>query len=218
MLTSNGALNPIRPGSPGCSRSRPTSGRVSRSAGVTASYDAEASREVYRRAAPTLAQPVIDCAMGRGCGTPRHPALTPVRRSCSSAGRGRLLTMPQGVGSALSVLTRLLAARQTRLAGYRAKGAAAWQPSRSRTSIPRTRHARSRAMATPGRQHCRPGCRSWRLRAGVALDDNVKPIAGTDSCQVSHLGYIISGRMKVSPTTAQLARSVLAMLCASSWP
>ena len=26
---------------------------------------------------------------------------------------------------------------------------------------------------------------------------NVKPIAGTDSCQVSHLGYVISGRMKV---------------------
>jgi len=26
---------------------------------------------------------------------------------------------------------------------------------------------------------------------------NVKPIAGTDSCQVSHLGYVLSGRMKV---------------------
>ena len=31
----------------------------------------------------------------------------------------------------------------------------------------------------------------WRWSA------NVKPIAGTDSCQVSHLGYVISGRMKV---------------------
>ena len=26
---------------------------------------------------------------------------------------------------------------------------------------------------------------------------NVKPIAGTDSCQVSHLGYCVSGRMRV---------------------
>ena len=62
MLTSNGALNPIR--------------QVARvftiatdkwkgvcSAGVTASYDAEA-REVSDDT-PTLAQPMIDCAMGR---------------------------------------------------------------------------------------------------------------------------------------------------------
>ena len=27
--------------------------------------------------------------------------------------------------------------------------------------------------------------------------ENVKPIVGTDSCQVSHLGYIVSGRMGV---------------------
>ncbi|GHG22054.1 cupin domain-containing protein [Streptomyces zaomyceticus] len=26
---------------------------------------------------------------------------------------------------------------------------------------------------------------------------HVKPIAGTDSCQASHVGYIVSGRMKV---------------------
>ena len=26
---------------------------------------------------------------------------------------------------------------------------------------------------------------------------NVKPIAGTDSCEVSHLGYCMSGRMKI---------------------
>jgi hypothetical protein len=31
----------------------------------------------------------------------------------------------------------------------------------------------------------------------VALSENIKPIAGTDSCQVSHLGYCVSGRMKV---------------------
>jgi hypothetical protein len=33
---------------------------------------------------------------------------------------------------------------------------------------------------------------------GWRWSTNVKPIAGTDSCQVSHLGYIISGRMKVT--------------------
>jgi hypothetical protein len=26
----------------------------------------------------------------------------------------------------------------------------------------------------------------------------VKPLAGTDSCEVSHLGYVVSGRMKVT--------------------
>ena len=33
--------------------------------------------------------------------------------------------------------------------------------------------------------------RGWRW------SDNVKPIAGTDDCKVSHLGYVVSGRMKV---------------------
>ena len=32
---------------------------------------------------------------------------------------------------------------------------------------------------------------------GWRWSENVKPIAGTDSCQVSHLGYVMSGRMKV---------------------
>jgi hypothetical protein len=32
---------------------------------------------------------------------------------------------------------------------------------------------------------------------GWKWSENVKPIAGTDSCQVSHLGYCISGQMKV---------------------
>jgi len=32
---------------------------------------------------------------------------------------------------------------------------------------------------------------------GWRWSENVKPIAGTDSCQVSHLGYILSGRMHV---------------------
>ena len=32
---------------------------------------------------------------------------------------------------------------------------------------------------------------------GWRWSDNVKPIAGTDTCQVSHLGYVLSGRMAV---------------------
>ena len=32
---------------------------------------------------------------------------------------------------------------------------------------------------------------------GWRWSENVKPIAGTDSCQALHLGYIVSGRMRV---------------------
>lgn len=32
---------------------------------------------------------------------------------------------------------------------------------------------------------------------GWKWSENVKPIAKTDSCEVSHLGYVLSGRMKV---------------------
>jgi quercetin dioxygenase-like cupin family protein len=42
--------------------------------------------------------------------------------------------------------------------------------------------------ATVGRAVFEPG---WKW------SEHVKPIAGTDSCQAPHLGYIISGRMKV---------------------
>ena len=42
---------------------------------------------------------------------------------------------------------------------------------------------------TIGRAVFEPG---WRW------SENVKPIAGTDSCQVSHLGYCISGSMRVT--------------------
>ena len=44
------------------------------------------------------------------------------------------------------------------------------------------------AGVTVGRTVFEPG---WRW------SEHVKPIAGTDSCQVSHLGYVLSGRMKV---------------------
>jgi hypothetical protein len=42
--------------------------------------------------------------------------------------------------------------------------------------------------ATIGRGTFEPG---WRWSA------DVKPIAGTDSCEVSHLGYVLSGRMEI---------------------
>jgi hypothetical protein len=32
---------------------------------------------------------------------------------------------------------------------------------------------------------------------GWTWSADVKPIAGTDSCQVSHLGYVLSGQMKI---------------------
>jgi mannose-6-phosphate isomerase-like protein (cupin superfamily) len=32
---------------------------------------------------------------------------------------------------------------------------------------------------------------------GWRWSNDVKPLAGTDSCQVQHIGYVISGRMKV---------------------
>ncbi|MFE1230732.1 cupin domain-containing protein [Streptomyces sp. NPDC058745] len=32
---------------------------------------------------------------------------------------------------------------------------------------------------------------------GWQWSKHVKPIAGTDSCQASHIGYVVSGRMKV---------------------
>lgn len=44
---------------------------------------------------------------------------------------------------------------------------------------------------TVGRATFEPG---WRW------SENVKPIAGTDSCEVAHLAYCVSGRMKVFMT------------------
>ncbi|MGH2981161.1 MAG: cupin domain-containing protein [Solirubrobacterales bacterium] len=32
---------------------------------------------------------------------------------------------------------------------------------------------------------------------GWKWSENVKPIAGTDSCEVAHLGYVLSGRMVI---------------------
>ncbi|MDQ4130986.1 MAG: cupin domain-containing protein [Actinomycetota bacterium] len=43
--------------------------------------------------------------------------------------------------------------------------------------------------ATVGRATFEPG---WRW------SQCVKPIAGTDSCQVAHLGYVVAGRMRVA--------------------
>lgn len=35
------------------------------------------------------------------------------------------------------------------------------------------------------------------FEAGWKWSENVKPIAGTDSCQVAHFGYVLSGSMRV---------------------
>ncbi len=35
------------------------------------------------------------------------------------------------------------------------------------------------------------------LEPGWKWSESVKPIAGTDSCQAPHTGYVVSGRMKV---------------------
>ena len=32
---------------------------------------------------------------------------------------------------------------------------------------------------------------------GWKWSDHVKPMAGTDSCQAAHVGYVVSGRMKI---------------------
>jgi hypothetical protein len=35
------------------------------------------------------------------------------------------------------------------------------------------------------------------FEAGWRWSNNVKPIAGTDSCQISHLGYVVEGKMRI---------------------
>ncbi|MFC9324103.1 cupin domain-containing protein [Kitasatospora sp. NPDC057015] len=44
------------------------------------------------------------------------------------------------------------------------------------------------AAGAVGRGTFEPG---WRW------SEHIKPLAGTDTCQASHMGYVISGRMKV---------------------
>jgi quercetin dioxygenase-like cupin family protein len=36
------------------------------------------------------------------------------------------------------------------------------------------------------------------FNAGWRWSEHVKPIAGTDTCQASHTGYVVSGRMTVT--------------------
>ncbi|WP_448638658.1 cupin domain-containing protein [Geodermatophilus sp. URMC 63] len=45
--------------------------------------------------------------------------------------------------------------------------------------------------ATVGRFTLQPG---WRW------SDCIKPVAGTDTCEAAHLGYVVSGRMHVAAT------------------
>ena len=37
----------------------------------------------------------------------------------------------------------------------------------------------------------------FTFEPGWTWSECVKPVAGTDSCQVAHLGYVVSGRMRV---------------------
>jgi uncharacterized cupin superfamily protein len=45
------------------------------------------------------------------------------------------------------------------------------------------------------------GCGTFE--AGWKWSENVKPIAGTDSCQVAHFGYVLSGGMRVQMDDGQ---------------
>ncbi|MDQ2935812.1 MAG: hypothetical protein M3R49_12725, partial [Chloroflexota bacterium] len=45
---------------------------------------------------------------------------------------------------------------------------------------------------------------------GWKWSDNVKPIAGTDSCQTLHTGICLSGQIQLSSTAGRNSRSVLA--------
>jgi hypothetical protein len=59
---------------------------------------------------------------------------------------------------------------------------------------------------TIGRGTFEPG---WRW------SNNVKPIAGTDSCQTYHLGYVMSGRMRITMddgTTAECGAGDVMMI------
>ena len=42
------------------------------------------------------------------------------------------------------------------------------------------------------------------LEPGWRWSDCIKPVAGTESCQLSHVGYAISGRLSVSTPTGTL--------------
>jgi hypothetical protein len=51
---------------------------------------------------------------------------------------------------------------------------------------------------------------------GWKWSENVKPIAGTDSCEVSHLGYCVSGRMRVQMDDGSEGEVGPGDVCASS--
>ena len=62
------------------------------------------------------------------------------------------------------------------------------QPDETRTFDNGEMRVVNLAGATVGRAEFRPG---WKW------SNDVKPLAGTDSCQAPHTGYIISGRLHV---------------------
>ena len=40
----------------------------------------------------------------------------------------------------------------------------------------------------------------FTLQPGWKWSDCIKPVAGTDSCQAAHLGYVVSGRIHIAAT------------------
>ena len=93
-------LNPIRSvGAGDHDLDRPVEGR--RSTGVTAAYQAEAA--AVTDASPTLAQPTIDCAMGRAFVPVQHRARQ--RLGDAPAGAGRLISDARDVLDATQFLT-----------------------------------------------------------------------------------------------------------------
>lgn len=51
------------------------------------------------------------------------------------------------------------------------------------------------------------------FRPGWRWSDHVKPLAGTDRCEVFHLGYVVSGRMRVEMHTGQTVMLAAGDVC-----
>jgi len=52
---------------------------------------------------------------------------------------------------------------------------------------------------------------------GWRWSNNVKPIAGTESCEVSHLGYCVSGSMKSRSSIHWLPYSRIVVWLSTTW-
>ena len=55
----------------------------------------------------------------------------------------------------------------------------------------------------------------YTFQPGWRWSECIKPVVGTDTCQVEHVGYVVSGSCTSSTTTARPARSRRAACTAS---